>query len=111
MRQADLHSAEQRGNPGAVSWQGGQEARNDGSRGDRGLQGADERISVDGLDHLGLCVQRDKNLQKTQSDLGSALSLQTLSPTDLAISTDSDGSAGKCGALSPAQDGRLLHRE
>ena len=54
VRQADLHSAQQRGNASAVSGQSGQVRCHDRGRGDGGLQHSNEGISVDGLDNLGL---------------------------------------------------------
>lgn len=52
MCKANLHTTEQRRDAGPVDGQVGEEVGDDGCRGHRGLQHANERVTVNGLDDL-----------------------------------------------------------
>lgn len=60
MSQADLNTAQQRRDASAVGRQVGQVVGHDGSRGDRGLQAANEGVAVDRRDDLELRVESDE---------------------------------------------------
>jgi hypothetical protein len=69
VRKADLYAAKQRRHASPVDWEVGKEVCDDRCGGHRGLQHANERIAVDGLDHLLLHrfqTERDKKEASVQ---------------------------------------------